>query len=356
VLPDGYWTMASMFRDAGYRTALFGKWHLGSDPAFYPGKYGFDYSYGSLAGGVDPYTHRYKRGPYTHTWHRNKELITEYGHATDLITNEAIDWIRDQSGSWFCYVPYTAVHTPIKAPEQWVNRYWDQTYDEDPARDCSFKMYAAYASHMDDAIGRLIETLKCIDQLDNTIVVIASDNGAQSTNPSQDTAQYPGRHEDMPRLGSNSPLRGNKAQMYEGGIRTPAVISWPGRLKPNKLEWPIHIADWMPTFAFILESNPDIDPKWDGRNIMPLITGESQTAPARKLYWNLRNDWFAIRSGDWKLSLYKSKQEVELFNIKDDPLEQRDVVTDYPEIAEQLARIIDEEHKSDDDSKRNDVE
>lgn len=203
VLPDGYYTIASMLKDNGYATGLFGKWHLGSDVEFYPNKYGFDYSYGSLAGGVDPYTHLYKRGPYSKTWHRNGELISQEGHATDLITNEAINWIKGKEEPWFCYVPFTAVHLPIRAPEKWIDKYSDKKYDSDHERDRSFKVYAAYTSHMDYCVGKFIETLKLMDSLDETIVIFASDNGATTKNADIDTAKYPGRYDDMPRTGSN---------------------------------------------------------------------------------------------------------------------------------------------------------
>ena len=358
VLPDGYCTLAGMLREAGYATGLFGKWHLGSDPRFYPGQYGFDHSYGSLAGGVDPYTHRYKRGPYTYTWHRNGERVDEPGHATDLIANEATRWIEGREGPWFCYVPFTAVHTPIRAPEAWIDQYGDRAYDPDPERDRSFKVYAGYASHMDHAVGRLVETLKRLDEVDNTIVVFASDNGAGTVNPSDDVAKYPGRHDDMPRTGSNYPLRGHKAQVYEGGIRTPAAMSWPGRLQPGKLQQPIHIADWMPTFAALLDCAPACDPQWDGVDIFSLISGECETPPERPITWNLLHERFAVRLGDWKLICRErdGKERAELFNIAEDPLEQKDRASRHPETVDRLFDVITEQHKLDDRSKRDDVE
>ena len=357
VLPDGYRTLAGMLREAGYATGLFGKWHLGSDPRFYPGNYGFDYSYGSLAGGVDPYTHRYKHGPYTVTWHRNGQLIDQQGHATDLITDEALGWIETRKGPWFCYVPFTAVHTPIRAPEAWVDKYWDRTYDTDPDRDRSFKVYAGYASHMDHSLGRMIETLKRLDQVENTIVVFASDNGAGTTNPSADTAKYPGRHEDMPRTGSNYPLRGHKAQLYEGGIRTPGAIVWPGRLKPFKLRQPLHMVDWMPTFAALLGCEPPSDPRWDGADVLPLLSGERAEAPERPLYWNLTHSRFALRLGAWKLICRERNTgyDWELFNIAEDPLEERDLSSRHPDIVERLLDQIARQRRLDDTSKRDDV-
>ena len=114
VLPDNYETLATSLRNNGYDTGLFGKWHLGSSPQFGPNYFGFNTSYGSLAGGVDPYNHHYKRGEFSQTWHRNCQLIKQSGHVTDLITDEAIKWLIGREKPWFCYVPFTAVHVPIK--------------------------------------------------------------------------------------------------------------------------------------------------------------------------------------------------------------------------------------------------
>ena len=132
VLPDGYKTLATSLRNCGYDTGLFGKWHLGSEKQFGPNHYGFNASYGSLAGGVDPYNHHYKRGQYSKTWHRNGELVSEPGHVTDLIAREAIGWISSRDEPWFCYVPFTAVHVPVKAPQSWLDRYEFEKYDDDP--------------------------------------------------------------------------------------------------------------------------------------------------------------------------------------------------------------------------------
>jgi arylsulfatase A-like enzyme len=357
VLPDDCVTLAAMMRDAGYATGLFGKWHLGSSPRFYPGRYGFDYSYGSLAGGVDPYNHRYKRGVHTMTWHRNGELLREPGHVTDLITGEAIAWIERQAGPWFCYVPYTAVHTPIRAPEAWIDRYWFGAYDQEQARDRSFKEFAAYASHLDNAIGRLIEALKCLGLIHETIVVFVSDNGASTKDVSADTNLYPGWHEDMPRRGSNDPLRGTKGTVYEGGIRVPAAVMWQGQLAPRTLSAPLHIVDWMPTFAALLGWAPPVDPQWDGRNVLPLIAGEVCDAPDRALYWNLVHRRFAVCQNGWKLihRLRDAGEETELYHIAQDPLEERDLAAAHPEVVARLRALLEEQHRLDDTSKRADA-
>ena len=358
VLPDGYYTLANMLRDAGYATGIFGKWHLGSDPQFNPNKYGFDYSYGTLAGGVDPYNHRYKRGPWSQTWHRNGELLPfEPGHITDLLTNDAIRWISDQSEPWFCYMPYTAVHTPIRGPEEWLDRYWFGQYDYDPEFDRSFKEYAAYASHLDYNIGRLVEHLKCLDQIHNTMVILVSDNGASTSTLSTDTNLYPGWHEDMPRRGSNAPLRGTKATVWEGGIRTPAAIMWQSVLKPGKLGLPLHMVDWMPTFAAMLGCDPPVDPQWDGMDIWPLLAGNTDQEPERPLYWNLVHERFAVRYQGWKLihRLAESGPQTELYHIAQDPLEEKDMAKAHPEKVAELLATLEAQHALDDVSKRPDV-
>lgn len=357
VLPDGYFTLGSLFREAGYATGLFGKWHLGSDPQYYPGNYGFDACYGSFAGGVDPYRHVYKKGPFSDTWHRNGTKEDAQGHVTDLVTDEALDWIQQQSGPWFCYVPFTAVHTPVRAPEEWIDAYWFEEYDRDPDRDRSLKTYAAYTSHMDASVGRFVELLKELDQIDNTIVIFTSDNGGVTLNPSGDTAHYPGYQEDMPRTGNNFPLKGHKAQLYEGGIRTPAAISWRSKLQPRKVSTPVQMVDWLPTFATMLGVDcPDAE-VLDGRDIWPLITGEAEGAGDRIFYWNLRHERFAVRRGDWKLIRTKRPDytQYELFNIAEDPYEAYEISLKHPDLVKELDALIEAEHAKDNASRREDA-
>ena len=358
VLPDGYQTLATMLRHCGYDTALFGKWHLGSEPEYRPNNYGFNTSYGSLAGGVDPYNHHYKAGPHSVTWHRDGELFEERGHVTDLLVREAIAWIESRQGPWFCYLPFTAVHTPVKAPQAWIDTYFGRTYDADPERDRSFKVYAAYASHMDWGVGQLVEALERTCQREDTIIVFTSDNGAIPGNPIHDTDRYPGRQEEMPRLGSNLPLRGQKAQLYEGGIRTPALINWPGALRPRKLEHPVHMVDWMPTFAGLLDHAPADDPQWDGADIRRLLEGETNEAGRRAMFWNFGGNSFAARMDGWKLitNAEMDPGESELFHLASDPCEREDVAAGHPQRVGSLLEIIDSERRLDDSSKREDVE
>lgn len=359
VLPDGYPTLATVLRDSGYDTGLFGKWHLGSAPRFGPNQFGFNTSYGSLAGGVDPYNHRYKRGEFSATWHRNGELVEEQGHVTDLIVREAREWIESRDRSWFCYVPFTAVHVPVKPTQEWFSKYYPDHFDDDPLKDLSFKKYAAYTSHMDHGIGQLLESLQSTCQRENTIIVFASDNGAISDCPLHSTDTYPGWQEAYPRLGSNAPYRGVKAQLYEGGIRTPTIVNWRAKLPARKVDHPVQIVDWMPTLTTLTGAEPAVDPCYDGRNIWPLITGEEAHPAERRLFWNFRGDrMLGVRHGDWKLISCEDDgtRQRELYNIREDPSEERDLAKDDPDRAKDLLEMIEEERQQDSSSARPDVD
>ncbi|MHC4873618.1 MAG: sulfatase-like hydrolase/transferase [Planctomycetota bacterium] len=355
VMPDNYKTIANHLKDAGYDTGIFGKWHMGSKDEWGPNHFGFDYSYGSLAGGVDPYNHCYKKSAFCKTWHRNEELMDEPGHATDLITDETIEWIKERKNPWFCYVPFTAVHLPVKSPFEWIDKYQFGEYDADPKKNRSFKRYAAYTSHMDHAIGRMVETLEKLNIRDNTIIVFTSDNGAISSYPLHSTDMYPGWQEEAPRTGSNGPFRGQKCQIYEGGVRTPAVISWRGELPAwKKVDHPVYIADWMPTFMKLAGAEDSI-PKVDGIDIWDTIKSNKTPTEEREIYWNFRGRDFGVRYGDWKLICNKDK-EPQLFNIAVDPYEKTDLAAEKPEMVKTLQKRIADQQQKDDSDKRDDIE
>ena len=374
VFPDGYQTLASVLRDSGYDTGLFGKWHLGATQNHGPNEFGFNYSYGSRTGGVDPYTHRYRNGVYSFPWHRNGKKVDEQGHVTDLIINEALSWIESREDPWFCYVPFTAVHVPVKSTQEWLDEYAFETFDDDPLKDASFKRYAGYASHMDHAIGQLVESLEKTNQRDNTIIIFSSDNGSIGSAPLHASDVYPGWQEDSPRLGSNLPLRGYKAQLYEGGMRTPTLINWRGKLEPGRMDHPVHVSDWMPTLLNLLNIDPPTDPKWDGLDIWPLISGTQEAPDPREIYWNFRaGKGFGFRSGDWKLissagqgmpgvyEEYSTSESVkdrtiELFNLADDPYETKEISGTEKDKVEELLNRIEEEFEKDYTDKRPDLE
>lgn len=351
VLPDGYKTLASVLSDSGYACGLFGKWHLGSSAQFGPNHYGFSYAYGSLAGGVDAYNHHYKRGEYSRTWHRNGELIDETGHVTDLITAEAAKWIENQTGPWFCYVPFTAVHTPIKPPQSWLSQYEDIHFDDDKGRDESFRKYAAYASHMDACVGALVESVYRIGKESETLIIFSSDNGAPSHSTLGDSGLYPGYQEDNPRLGSNGSLRGWKGQVYEGGIRTPTVLQWIGTLRPSFVDEPVSVTDWLPTISTLCSAPllDDVAGDIDGVDIWGLISGSTGRARERSFYWNVRNRRFAVRKGDWKLAIPDTDAEPELYDLKRDPHEANNRAREQETIVADLLKEL-EKHRAKDNS------
>lgn len=333
VLPFGTTTLASALRSVGYDTSISGKWHLGSLPKWGPLKFGFNHSYGSLAGGVGPYNHLYGKGIHSVTWHRNDKLIEEEGHSTDLIVREAVGHIEKAGDKpLFVYVPFTAVHVPVESPKKWRDLYKGRYKEE------SHGLYAAYAAHMDDGIGRIIEALKRTGRLENTLIVFTSDNGSfPSWKP---RGKYPGEYPEVKRLGSNLPYRGFKAQFYEGGIRTPTVVYWPGVLEGGKrIDAPMHIVDWMPTLCGITGYVPKEDLKWDGRDILPLLRQKTTKPRPRNFYWKFKHSQYAMRSGDWKLIVEKGKGD-ELYNIATDPYEKENIAGQHPDRVAKLKALI----------------
>ena len=343
VLPWGTETLAAALASIGYDTGLSGKWHLGSKGRWGPNKFGFTRSHGSLAGGCGPYNHFYKKGAYSRTWHRNGKLIDEEGHVTDLIGKEVVGWINAKKQPWFYYVPFTAVHVPVKAPEKFLKMYSGGTYDKDPKKDESFKRYAAYATQMDHWIGQMIDALNTTGQRERTIVIFTSDNGSfPSWRPS---GKYPGTHPPCPRLGSNLPYRGYKAQLYEGGILAPTCVNWPGKLKPGRIAALMHVVDWMPTLTKLTGYKPKRDLKWDGMDVWPLITGRIAKPPARTIYWKFGGG-FAIRHGDWKL-IVRGRGKTELFHLAEDPYEKTNLAVKNPERVAELKKLLTEARKLD---------
>lgn len=335
-LPWDTVTLPRMLKAAGYDTGMTGKWHLGSLPEQGPNRFGFDHSHGSLGGGVTPYSHKYKKGKYTNTWHRNCELIEEPGYVTDLITAEAVRWIEGRSRApFFLYVAFTAVHLPIKEPDEWVARV-PATVTGEVARH-----YAACVMHLDDSVGKILAALDRTGRRQNTLIVFTSDNGG-STAENNDSA-YPDDKCPGGRLpGNNLPWRGQKGDLYEGGTRVPAIVSWPGHAKPGQVATPVQITDWLPTFAALTGYQPPRDLKWDGTSILPVITYHAPMAD-RPLYgvapnWRAR----ALRFGDWKLILFGEGRtsKTELYNLAADPAEQNNLATAEPvRLQEMRARL-----------------
>jgi arylsulfatase A-like enzyme/predicted GH43/DUF377 family glycosyl hydrolase len=349
VYPFDTITLATALHSTGYTTALTGKWHLGSLPEWGPNQFGFDHSYGSLAGGVGPYDHKYKRGPYTDTWQRNGERIEEEGHVTDLIAREAQAFLRrDHAAPFFLYVPFTAIHIPMDEPQMWLDKNLHISNPGDRLR-------AACATHMDAAIGQLLTALDETGRRNNTLVLFFGDNGAHDLYTNNDP-QYPGAYPALMVGRDNAPLRGYKSGLYEGGIRSPTIVSWPGRLRPGVIDEPLHACDWMPTLTKLAGYQPPHDLRWDGGDIWPLLTGESTTVASaaggpRTLYClgaNSRDQ--TVRRGPWKL-LINQKADVELYNLADDIGERQNVAGLHPELVTDLKQRMKELAARDGESK-----
>ena len=345
-LPRDTITLPRALKAASYDTCLTGKWHLGSRPEDGPNHFGFDHSYGSLAGGVSPWNHRYKEGPFSVTWHRDEKLIEEEGHVTDLIAEEATKWIESRGKTpFFLYAPFTAVHLPLKEPAEWIARV-PAVITGDVARH-----YAASVMHLDHAIGRIMTALEKKGRRENTLIIFTSDNGGSTTE--NNDLHYPDDHCPNGKLtGNNLPLRGQKASVYEGGTRVPTLLSWPAKLKPGTFNSVAQITDWMPTLCALAGAVQDKDLKWDGINLWPQLSGAEPLKP-RAIYtvgpgFKAR----AVRDGDWKIivSVKGDKSEAsELYDLATDPNETTDLAAKMPEKIAILRATMDELSKADRD-------
>ena len=272
--------------------------------------------------------------------------MEEKGHVTDLIAREAIRFLEMRRRAPFLlYVPFTAVHHPLDEPAEWLaaNKHIDERR----------RQYAACVQHMDDAVGRILAALEKTGGRKNTLILFTSDNGAMGQ-PASDLKLYPGEYQNG-LLGENQPLRGHKGQLYEGGIRVPAFVNWPGRIPKAKVNVPVHAVDWVPTLSKLAGYAPDRDPKWDGQDVWPLLTGKEAKPAPRDLYWKgPGGSSFAARSGDWKLVVQEArgdkKRTVELFHLGEDPYEQHDRAAAEPAVVARLEAFLKRQSERDDDA------
>ncbi len=383
-LPPDIVTLPGALRSRGYTTHISGKWHIGTPPDYRPLLFDFDTSYGSFRGQIDPYTHRYKLGH--RTWHRNDQLFDEEGHATDLIADEAIRVIRaSREKPFFLYVSFTVPHYPLAEPDRWTAMYDGKTMFygtgmvDGKTGDRWRKLNAASISHMDEAVGRIVEALQQAGKRENTLIVFTSDNGGQQAWEAP-KVQYEGRYQPHTTLGNNRPLRGWKTELYEGGIRVPCCVNWPGHVPAGQaVRSPVSIMDWMPTFCELTDASAESSWQLSGQDILPLIFGKEKIsekarisrekgAQPRTFYWATSSE-LAVRHGDWKLirnrtgngssieSPADSRSEpqlasvgqcrVELFNLADDPYEKTDLSGQQPDRVAELTRILEEQRKGD---------
>jgi len=340
-LRPGEQTYTGLLRMAGYETALIGKWHLGhGQPMFWPTEHGFDSFFGHTAGCVDFFTLCYGREP---DWYRGRELVKAEGYATDVITEEAIGLLRrhaSRSGEdgkpLYLHLSYNAPH---------FGKGWDdakQTTENvmqpkpedlrkvsgisDPLR----RAFAAKVIGLDESIGRLLHELDELSMTENTIVIFMTDHGG-----------------DPVYGGSNLPLRGVKATLFEGGLRVPCMVRWPGKIAANSHSDEVTCAiDWFPTFCDLvgIDKSPY---QLDGQSMLPILMPEAsptdRKSSPRTLVWRTgahaeleRQSWYAVREGDWKWVKPPDEPEM-LFDLSSDPFETRNLAEEHPAVAKRLA-------------------
>lgn len=327
-LPTDERTLPQALKDAGYRTYMVGKWHLGhADRKYWPQNRGFDSFYGCLGEAVDYFKH--DRGGVI-DWQRNGKFLKEDGYFMNLIGDEAVGLLQEQDGKrpFFLYFASLATHQPYQVPAQYLARYPD-------IQDKQRQTYAAMASCLDDEVGRMVAVLDKKGLRDNTLIVFASDNGGLRHSWTAADLMY-GKVKKAPPPASNAPYRGGKGGLLEGGSRVVAFANWPGKLTPAVIQEPLHMVDVMPTLVALAGGQASSDHPFDGKNVWPVLA-QGQPGPHEDLLINVEMFRGAVRKGDWKLiktATLPSKNE--LYNLAQDPGEKNNLAQQHPEIAKDL--------------------
>jgi arylsulfatase A-like enzyme len=319
-------TWAHQVRDAGYQTGTIGKWHLSDDPL----PYGFDFNFAGTHSGSPP------RGYFPpHPKAPGLEDAPKDEYLTDRLTDESIAFIaRNREQPWFLYLTHFAVHTPLQGRKDLVAKYEAKPKGElhDHA------VMAAMIESVDTGVGRIVTKLDELGLRDKTAIVFTSDNGGYGPATSM------------------SPLKGYKGTYYEGGIREPMFVNWPGVTKPGTTsDVPVINVDFYPTFCAMTGAKPPENQPLDGVNLMPLLRGETESLADRALFWHFpaylqsyqRTDGqrdllfrsrpcSIIRHGDWKLHEYFEDGGLELYNLKDDVGEQNNMAPLNPAKTKEL--------------------
>ncbi len=309
--------LPQVLKDAGYDTAMVGKWHLGLSEPNVPNQRGFDYFQGFLGDMMDDYYDHRRHG--INYMRRNEEEIDPAGHATDLFTDWACAFLeahQDDATPFFLYLAYNAPHTPIQPPEEWIRRVVAREAGIDPRR----AKLVALIEHMDEGIGRILKTLREAKLSEHTLVIFSSDNGGQ-----------------LSAGASNGPLRDGKQSVYEGGLRVPTCAVWPGKIAAGSRSQQVALTmDLFPTICAAAHA------PWkqtiDGQSILPTLLGREQPALTRDVYFHRREGNMryggltiqAVRRGDWKLVRNSPFAPGELFDLSQDPREERDLSKEEP--------------------------
>lgn len=331
-LPLKIKTLAERLNEAGYLTGMVGKWHLGGQPGYTPLERGFDEFFGFLGGG-----HMYLPNPkgyssgYNEPIRRQTKPVPYPQYLTDAFGEEAAAFLKRHRNSdkpLFLYLAFNAVHTPLQATGKYLDRF--------PKLTGKRRVYAAMLSAMDDAIGQVLRELDASGRADNTMVIFHNDNGGPTTRNAVNGS-------------INAPLRGSKCETFEGGIRVPLAIRWPGVIKPaSTFDKPVMTFDLSATALAVAKGDRD---RIDGVNLLPYLSGEKKGSPHEALFWRsrTRNNNYAVRRGDWKYVFSTEGTEQPgprqtpardyLFNLADDLGEQNDLSQKRPDILHELKQL-----------------
>jgi len=300
-------TIGNLLKKAGYETYLVGKWHLGYQPEFSPNKNGFDYFFGFHAGAIDYISH-------SNDLYENETAIHRDGYTTDLWADKAIGIINQKhSKPFFLDVMFNAPRWPWQGPG-------DKPYPDTMnwTKGGSPAIYAAMMKSLDDAVGRIVKAIDDLKQSNNTVIIFTSDNGGE-------------------RYSDNGIYKGAKMSLWEGGIREPAFVRWPGKIKENSVTNQVATTfDWTATILSLAEANEDPKFPLDGIDIMPVMLGEKKEMN-RTLYWRIfqRNKHKAMREGKWKY-LQDEKGNEYLFDLPEDPAEKNNLKDIHPDVFNKL--------------------
>ncbi|MCF8214050.1 MAG: sulfatase-like hydrolase/transferase [Chitinophagaceae bacterium] len=332
-MPSDRFTMAEMFKNAGYATAHIGKWHLGYKPEMAPNAQGFDHSFGHMAGCIDNYSHFfYWNGPNKHDLYRNgKEVHYPGQFFPDLMVKEAGQFMSTSiSKPFFMYFAINLPHYPYQGDPKWLE-YYNKKGLAYPRN-----LYAAFMSTLDDKIGQLLKQLSDMGLTKNTIIIFQSDNGYST----EERAHFGG--------GNASNLRGAKASLFEGGIKVPSIISWPGKLPAGQVREQFAVnTDWFPTLAELCNIKlPRTD--LDGKSLVNVINNTTAPSPHDQGYcWAFKKMWVA-RKGKWKLlgnpvdsGIKGTAIELDamfLVDLESDPGETTNLASKYPDVVDALKK------------------
>jgi arylsulfatase A-like enzyme len=337
-------TIASVLKSNGYSTGLIGKWHLGSTPETVPNAHGFDYFYGFLEGCVDYYSHRYywgepKRANFHDLWRNRNEIFEDGQYLTERIGQEAVQFIgQKRTNPFFLYTALNAVHYPMHAPKHYLDRFQGM----EPER----RMYAAMLAAADDAIATMVAELERTGQRDNTVIFLLGDNGAT-------TEKRAGLGQNVATAGKNSPFRGYKFSVFDGGMHVPGLVNWPGHVpQGKKIDQLVMTADILPTICHLSSTPAPADRRLDGHNMWPVIT-QGAASPHEFVAWS-SGPQLAIRKGKWKLVVngidhdgtakgeksLEGEDSVFLSNVETDPGERRNLRRAQPDVLDELQTLL----------------